>query len=414
MLGSTSPSGTEIWLVGRDLSPLRRLAEGEVECICDRESDAGTRLVRSIYDDRTWLRCGCGVVFHISGGVHLARNPGQRNESRDECGLCRAYPYRGGPGRRSPQPPPGGEGPLGPVIPPPRRKNGRRDPGEIRRGSGGGVRREGLWRVLRHVLKASGFLSLDRLLTPAEIWKRVREVLELDPLDPAQPDGPSLYDLCWTPATERSLHARVAELLRVWPLPDQNPEIWIFGIITHRPTSTDRWVNCRISGDGDPVEIGLRAHAVNLIGKKGPYIVVAASRCSDAGIEHHQLVGHAIASIGFPAPVESRYEAQVAHMLRLRRIRYYKPLEAFGRTRPDFLLPEHRVVIEVMGFADAEYLEEKERAVALMSADPLLAGWRLLKYEPHQRRETLSGFERRLSAVLGGRAEPDLHLGRSR
>jgi hypothetical protein len=100
-------------------------------------------------------------------------------------------------------------------------------------------------------------------------------------------------------------------------------------------------------------------------------------------------------------PVESDYERRAAMLLRRLGLPFRKPVfSSDDGLRPDFVLPKHRVFIEVQGMDDDEYRAHKaemHREIARR-----YPSWRLVTWNPNDGEE-LEGLETKLLALMTGR-----------
>jgi G:T-mismatch repair DNA endonuclease (very short patch repair protein) len=101
----------------------------------------------------------------------------------------------------------------------------------------------------------------------------------------------------------------------------------------------------------------------------------------------------------WPLPVESDYERRTAILLNRLGLPFRKPVFASDDgLRPDFVLPKHRVFIEVQGIDDDEYRQHKaemHREIARR-----YPSWRLVTWNPNEA-EGLEVLEERLRNSVG-------------
>jgi len=205
----------------------------------------------------------------------------------------------------------------------------------------------------------------------------------LTPVDADRPHGLSLADISWTPTTTEPVGAICARLLRTWRHPTSQPEVWFFGIVDDFQTVG----HCRTSkvvGLHDTVQIQVPRHNTSRIGRIGPYLVFAAGTIdTDGHVLFRRLLLHAVMSTECPLPVESNYERVVALYLQFLGVQVYKPMLDWGPgIRPDFMLLLHRIMVEVQGRKDEEYLQRKERVHEWIRSRGRSLGWRLARYNP--------------------------------
>jgi hypothetical protein len=269
--------------------------------------------------------------------------------------------------------------------------------------------------VLFTLMEGAGFTSLSSTLPWTGMWARVHGQLEKITLHP-QSDK-RLADFCWMPCFYKGGLNGLNDRLRDWDHPKIQPEGWIFAILPTLPETEEVLVsrigwamrrNDEANGKSvpPPHRLSVPRHQMAVIGRSGPYLMLAAVSINDEGRSRyriprvHRLLLQAIAGEHNPVAVESDHERQVVKLLQKRNIAFVKPVfdNAEG-LRPDFVLPKERILIEVQGMSSDEYRQHKREIHKRLIESQSYAGFKLLTYDANQG-EKISSFEKRLLSCV--------------
>lgn len=375
-----------------------------------------------LHRERNRLLCECRRVLHIVQREYpfLRRNPGQNSEGA-QCQLCEAWRSQeiqseGASAARR-------EGAGIDFILATRTHAEGRD--EERKGadhnhhSGAGksiLKYARAFSVFFTLIERAGFTSLASSLRWNQAWGLIHEQLNRARLHPTS--RKTWADFCWMPGGFykgglKSMNDRMLE----WDHPEIQPEGWLFGILSEAPESELVYVSpisdaMRQKNEAEgrkvytPYVFTVPKHNVAAVGRNGPYLALAAASINDKGPapyrkpNFHRLLLHSVAGEHNPVPVESSYERETALLLQRLGIPFKKPLfdNAEG-LRPDFILPKHRLIIEVQGFNSNEYRERKKQIHQRLIESSTYYGFRLITYDANEG-QSLSEFERSLHVAL--------------
>jgi hypothetical protein len=350
-----------------------------------------------------WVRCLCEIVLHVhqasDGVLRLRRNPGKRarqSATGRTCWLCRQVGQgRDAKPRPAPPRPPG----LGLIR---ARRISRPASAWTDLYVHAPTASVSAW--LTHVVETAGW---DRLPAPrpeAALWQEMRQALRSAWI----PLGRPLLcpeAITWTP--HHCVHgiASFARNVRQgWPQgADFGWEMWMMAILDDEDViDFGARTTIRLRDQRERVHrIEVATPTIPKLNTAGPYLALLAGgphpETGALTISHMARV--AIASRSAPVPVESSYERDVVHYLQRRGIRFIKPLtDDKEGIRPDFLLPDLRIVIEVLGYDRPRYITRKQYLLSRYQA----RGWTPLSYHPHPgRKETLKNLEAKLAARGG-------------
>lgn len=379
--------------------------------------DAADELDR-LHRQRRRIQCSCKRILHVvqANAPFLRRNPKQV-ERIGECGLCKSA-TAGGRGRALDVPREFASIGviLGTRIHKPQGAEGG-ESGELK--SGGASQSQKYARafgVLFTVMDRAGFTSLPARVAWDDVWARVHEQLRASAVHPRA--GQSFAEFSWMPG--RLYGGGLPDLNRRlgrWAHPEVQAEGWAFCLVEESPKQGDVCFYALpsaaraaiLSRGGElypPYKFKVPPHNVARIGRTGPYFAMAIGSMNRAGDPKfskptfHRLLLQAIASEAVPVPVESSYERQVVFLLQRMRVPFIKPVFADeAQLRPDFVLPRHRVVLEVQGMNDDAYRKNKRVIHEKIRASEKYAGHRLITFDLNDG-ETLEEFERKLAALL--------------
>jgi hypothetical protein len=174
-----------------------------------------------------------------------------------------------------------------------------------------------------------------------------------------------------------------------WCHPRLKAEAWVFGCVRALPGAGRG--NERLSVEIPVrefvyrVNVGQRAIAV--VGTGGPFLAFAVGSPvpphENAVPAVHRLVLQMIVGEDNPVAVESSFERDTVLLLQERGLSFHKPVFADEEgLRPDFILPDHKVVLEVQGYDGGEYAERKLRMHKALLSSHRYSGWRLVRYDP--------------------------------
>jgi hypothetical protein len=281
-------------------------------------SSAAREMLREIHRRDEWIRCPCGVTYHVRGGATLARNPNRGHAAGGCCVFCRDRPEREdrATGVDAPRPPPK-ERRLGLLL---RSRRRGSTAGSTRESVSSyrapGLRYAGMAATLWTAMSDVGLLSPDGPVASNTLWRNIRTALDGYPVDPDAEGSLTLADLTWLPTGRCTMEALLTRVEAEWSDTAMLPEVWAIGLVDEIPPSRGGRLRFVLDGVGDSEQIDLPAHAVSRIGRAGPYLVlVVAARGRSGPVEHFRMVAQAVASADVPAPVEPAYEREVALLL---------------------------------------------------------------------------------------------------
>ncbi|MFL6284599.1 MAG: hypothetical protein ACJ74Q_15745 [Pyrinomonadaceae bacterium] len=379
--------------------------------------DAADELDR-LHRQRRRLQCGCKRILHVVQGnaPFLRRNPRQV-ERIGECGLCSSS----GSGARSRSlEVPREYASIGVILgtrihrPQDTEAEGK---GEVK--SGGTSQSQKYARafgVLFSLMEKAGLTSLPTRLAWDELWARIHEQLRGARVH--QRAGQTFAEFAWMPG--RLYAGGLPDLNRRlgrWAHPEVQAEGWAFCVVEESPKNGEVSYYGLPSAARDairsrggelypPYQFQVPPHNVARIGRTGPYIALAICTMKLSGDQKyckptfHRLLLQAIASESVPVPVESSFEREVVFLLQRLRVPFRKPLFSDeSQLRPDFVLPERLVVIEVQGMNDEDYRKHKRVIHEKIRMSEKYSGFELITYDPNEG-EKLTEFERKLLPYL--------------
>lgn len=174
------------------------------------------------------------------------------------------------------------------------------------------------------------------------------------------------------------------------------PQVYLVGTIDDRLAAKHGMIDVELLGRSGFVRIELPRRRVHRPTATGPYLALATARLDPySALEYREVVLQAIVNVDNPVPVESSHEREVALLLQAMRLRFYKPMRDFVEDlRPDFMLLNQRILIEVQGMRTEGYDERKREIHERMVSHPALCGWQLIRYDA--RTEKLGALRKRL------------------
>jgi hypothetical protein len=385
-----------------------------------RSDDAIKELDR-LHRERRRLLCNCGRILHVVQREYpfLRRNPGQ-NSTGPECTLCESSTaqrdhYEGASlARRQ-------NVGIGFILATRNHLDGQDDFG----GSERLQKREGVrdslkysrgFSVLFTLMEGAGFTSLASTLPWKEMWGRIHDQLKNIPLH--SHSHKSLADFSWTPGGFYKGGLKdLNDRLKAWDHPKIQAEGWVFAIITDLPETDEILVpkvgeamrrNSEAKGESvsPPYKMTVPRRNIATVGTSGPYLMLAAGSINEEGRPEYRkprirrVLLQSIVGEHYPVPVESALEAEVAGLLKGRKIGFVKPVfdNAEG-LRPDFVLPKEKILIEVQGMSSGEYRQHKKEIHKRLIESQSYAGFKLLTYDANQG-EKISSFERRFLSCV--------------
>jgi hypothetical protein len=389
------------------------LAEGALSPDARRELDR-------LHRQRRRIKCADGVIRHVVQRAYpfLRVNPGQERVERGGCALCENTGSEGA-GRGTFEIPEK-RGAIGAILATrlhPASGGGDKKPPK---GRGGGVSRTRKYHkafaVLWKILEQAGFTSLGGPLEWAELWARVHAQLDAVLIHPES--GRTFAHFAWMPG--RLYRGGLVDLnrrLRDWDHKELQPEAWAFGIMEAPPVdgqvelyALSSVARASVASSGrqlyPPYKFEVPRSCVACVGRTGPFFALAVGSLNLDGDPQftkpnfHRLIMQAVADELSPVPVESHYEREVVGFFQRRRVGYVKPV--FGNAeglRPDFVLPNQKMLVEVQGMSDEGYREHKRGVHQRLTSSEDYAGYRLVTYEPNEG-ETIVEFERRLMGMM--------------
>jgi hypothetical protein len=281
----------------------------------------------------------------------------------------------------------------------------------------GGLKYARAFGVFFSLMERAGYTSLASGLGWNEAWRRLHGQLTRMPLHPKS--RKTLADFCWMPGRlyDGGLKGMNDRMVAEWDHPDLQPEGWLFFILTEPPESETVSVpkisdRMRRKNEAEGTEVPtpyvftVPRRDVAVVGRSGPYLALAAASANDKGLSpyrkpiFHRLLLQGIAGEHNPVPVESSYERQTVELLQRLGMAFEKPVfdDAEG-LRPDFILPNHRLIIEVQGLNSDEYRERKKVMHRRLMGALAYRGFRLITYDANDG-QSPSDFERRLRSLI--------------
>jgi hypothetical protein len=383
-------------------------------------SDKAIKELDRLHRERLRLLCNCGRILHVVQREFpfLRRNPGQFSTG-PECPLCESSSahwdhFEGASlARRL-------NTGIGFILATRTHLEGQEDDrkNEDRKNHGGtknSLKYARGFSVLFTLIEGAGFTSLASTLPWKEMWGRIHGQLEKISLHSRS--DKRLADFCWIPGFYKGGLNGLNYRLRDWDHPKVQAEGWVFAILPDLPETEEVLVsqigwamrrNAEASGEivQPPYKLTAPRHRMAVIGRSGPYMMLAAVSISTEGrpkyrIPHvHRLLLQAIAGEHNPVAVESDHERQMVKLLQRRNIAFVKPVfdNAEG-LRPDFVLPKNKVLIEVQGMFSDEYRERKRRIHRQMVESQEYRGFKLITYDANQA-ENIAVFEKRLLSCI--------------
>lgn len=368
-----------------------------------------------LHRGRYRLRCGCRRILHVvqKARPFLRRNPRQTKEGPD-CRLCESYSVSGNSGSVILE-----DSGIGLILATrrytPVTTTKKPHPGPSSRPSR--IQKYATaFGVLYKIMEQAGFTSLSGPLIWDEIWRRIQQQLRAVALHPDS--AHSLADFIWSPGRLYSggLAGLNHRMLQDWEHPTMSPEGWVFSTLPDRPVDGD--INLYTLSASDRAI--LRANDQKVYGHfnfkvdenniarnggTGPYLMMAVGTANFndkppyAKPIFHRLILQAILSEKCPIPVESRFEREVAVLLMRRRIAFHKPVFCSEGLRPDFVLPEAKVIIEVQGMNTDDYPKHKRAVHERMLMSETYGGFKLVTYDANDGEE-FNDFEGKLMRLV--------------
>jgi hypothetical protein len=385
-------------------------------------SDEAIAVLDRLHRKRSRLLCECGRVLHVVQREYpfLRRNPGQSSAGVD-CQLCEASrdyerQSEGASAARCERPD------VGFILATRIHADGS---GEVRRdddrgrhsgAGGGGLKYARAFGVFFSLMDRAGYTSLASELRWKQAWGRLHDQLTGMPLHPES--RKTFANFCWMPGFYKGgLKGMNDRMLEEWDHPDIQPEGWLFCILTEAPESETVSVSTisdamRQKNEAEGKEVyapyvfTVPKHNVAVIGRSGPYLALAVASVNDKGATpyrkpiFHRLLLHSIAGEHNPVPVESSYERRTVELLQRLKIPFKKPLfDDMEGLRPDFVLPNHRLIIEVQGINTDKYRDKKKQIHRRLMDSPAYRGFKLITYDANDG-QSPSEFEWRLRSAV--------------
>jgi hypothetical protein len=386
-------------------------------------SDEAIAELDRLHRERSRLLCECGRVLHVVQRDYpfLRRNPGQ-SSGGVECRLCESLRHheihsKGASDARRERP---GVGFILATRTHPEGSDEGSEDADRRRYSGvakSSLKYARAFGVFFTLMDGAGFTSLASSLSWNEAWGRLHDQLTRIQLHPES--RKTLADFSWMPGGfyKGGLKGMNDRMIEEWDHPNIQPEGWLFCILAEPPesefvsvlsiTAAMRRKNEALGRETyAPYVFSVPKHNVAVVGRSGPYLALAAASVNDKGSSPYRkpifrrLLLQSIAGEHNPVPVESSYERETVLLLQRLGIPFKKPVfdDAEG-LRPDFVLPRHRLIVEVQGFSSDEYRERKRQTHQRLRESPTYRGFRLVTYDANDG-QSLSEFERRLRSLV--------------
>jgi hypothetical protein len=390
-----------------------------------RSEEAITELDR-LHRERNRLLCECGRVLHVVQREYpfLRRNPGQNSEGV-ECQLCEAshhYESQSAGASAARRERSGVSFILATRIHPEGSDGGREEGDRLRRsGSGGGLKYARAFGVFFSLMEGAGFTSLDSSLSWKEAWGRLHDQLMRVQLHAKS--RKRLADFCWMPGFYKGGLKGMNDRMLEWDHPDIQPEGWLFCILDEPPESDSVSVSAitgamrrKNEAQGKevypPYVLTVPKHNVAVVGRSGPFLALAAASVNDKGSPQYRkpifrrLLLQAVAGEHTPVPVESSYERETVLLLQRLGIPFKKPVfDDMEGLRPDFVLPNYDLIIEVQGLNSDEYREKKKLMHQRLMDSPAYHGFNLITYDANDG-EPLYEFEKKLrGSIIDAKSE---------
>lgn len=384
------------------------------------DSSDAIRYLRQIRDEGAHLRCECGLVFHTverDDFCFLRRNPNQKVGCSLPCGIGQHLEslHQNQVFDEPVSRPPGEIGLVlnSRLIPPvleSRKVESPRPPVSVRNRIS---RFQPMFQALCVMLERTGLTGWspdDTRWDWTTFWDRWYDILGTVRLLPGEMTA---REIAWCPTDQvkglgPGLYYRTS---RNWDLAGRKPEAWVFFICeridpegifeAHRLSPKAREARARRwATPWTPIRFQLKKEQVSVIGQTGPFLgfAVAALDERHQDITVRRLALQAVAAPGWPLPVSSGAERDVAFLLWRLGMPFEKPLFADEMTQPDFVLPIHKTIIEVRGRTTAERLELKSEIHRKWLTHFEYKGWQLLTYDI-KNGQTISDFENALRSL---------------
>lgn len=362
------------------------------------------------------LRCECMRILHVVQWTYpfLRRNPRQKKKG-PQCALCESDSLSNS--RAGSFTVPEEESGIGLILATRQHQKKSSDKTRVK-GSSGGTHKQKYQRaftVLYTLMERAGFTSLCSPLNWGEIWERMNRQLQVVALH--HESSHSLADFAWLPGSiSTGGLAGLNRRMRVqWDHPKMKAEGWVFGILQEPPSGGEvkLYASCTsmrrsLESNGSQVfsyNFQIPRYSMTKVGRTGPYFMLAVCSPDLEGNPQytkpnfHRLILQSILSEKCPIPVESNFEREVAVLLLRRQLPFRKPVFSREGVRPDFVLPQHEVIIEVQGMNDEEYRERKQVIHERIRSSESYARFRLVTYDANEG-ENLSDFESKLMRLL--------------
>lgn len=364
------------------------------------------------------LKCPCGRILHTvqRQSLFLRLNPKQ-DVKGPECPLCEST-FDGITGSQAARPL-SSQAQIGLILA--SRHMEEKDERERAEQTGGGggslrmrLRYAGAFTVLWKLMEGAGFLELPAPIGWTPAWEHLHRSLNKLPVIH---EG-YMSDFVWMPGRlyQGGLRGLNERLLGSWRHPKMQAEGWVFAMIAERPEEDEmlfwsvpesmrRRVAETEANKYKPYRIHVPHSNYSVVGRSGPYLALAVCSANTEGDaafrkpSFHRVIMQAVAGEHNPVPVESSYEREVVLLLQRHEIRFIKPVFSVAEDlRPDFMLPDLKVVLEVQGMMSEEYREHKRVKHQEMLDRWRPYGYQLLTYRPNEG-QTLRDFEANLLSI---------------
>lgn len=387
------------------------LAEGALSPDARREFDR-------LHREKKRIKCEDGLIRHIVQKAYpfLRVNPGQDRAKAGGCVLCQTT--GGGIGGGGTFEVPESRGAIGVILA--TRLHPSEEPGEKKTKKGGVVSRSRRYHkafsVLWKIMEQAGFTSLGGTLDWAELWGLAHDQLKTVLIHPESRH--SFAHFSWMPG--RIYTGGLVDLnrrLRRWDHREVQAEAWAFGMVESTPAdgqvefyALPSVARAAVTGRGrtvyPPYKFEVPRNCVACVGRTGPFLAMAIGSYNGEGDPEftkpnfHRIILQAVYDELSPVPVESQHERDVVRFFQRRRVGFIKPV--FGDEeglRPDFVLPNQKMILEVQGMNDAGYKAHKREIHARLLLSARYGGYRLVTYDPNEG-EDIAQFERRLMGMM--------------
>jgi very-short-patch-repair endonuclease len=253
---------------------------------------------------------------------------------------------------------------------------------------GPNVRPESIHSKLLRWVETAGWNAFAAPVSEREVWAAMRCVLREGSIRLGGHTRIVPHEFTWTSDGARlgGVGAAARQIVRRWPHGAiYHPELWALLMAeTVAHSSTGGAVLHGVDAMVGEYEVEVTCRLPHLRAP-GPYLILLAGipDAERSTCTWLQAAMAAIATRTSPIPVDSSHERRVVALLQHRRVRFVKPIFVRDGMRVDFVLVDARIIIEVQGLSDPEYLAAKEEAIERIPRSAQYRGWRVIRWDPY-------------------------------